>query len=423
MNDQWSAQTIIHVIPDLGRLRYYRSGENLFEISDEEPATESVYQRPARGTKAFKMIHRVENIVAKGIKDERGSLNLSDAYDRIANLNLCDREIEGILRLLVARGDFRAKEVGAKKAVKLSLTKTGNTRENHRTYASSFAHEVAIQAEQIGHLIGHGPTVGGEREELLRALIERHVPRRFHVATGFIEGSQRQIDILIYDQTEYAPMFRAGNLVVVPIEAVRALIEVKSSLNRIALEDALQHLREAVGFRTSGPPIFRGVFGYKGAKVSKLISAFEKHLREPTEVDDQAESVFSIYDMADAICVLGKSVIVSDFAKDKWDERVGMRPVIMELDSEAGRNTQAALFFDRLLRFLRHPFEGPLAQPSFASRFAVDVLPTLVQPLYPGRDWGPYMIDQGIGHVEAQINAYQNWLDGEPWLEAPRDDL
>ena len=71
----------------------------------------------------------------------------------------------------------------------------------------------------------------------------------------------------------YAPLFRAGNLVVVAFECVRALIEVKSNLTSSELIDALRHLDGAIGERRCGPPVFRGVFGFKGATSPTLISA------------------------------------------------------------------------------------------------------------------------------------------------------
>jgi hypothetical protein len=314
-------------------------------------------------------------------------------------------------------------KTGRKKTViSLKLSAAARAREGHRSYASSFAHELALQSEHLGNLIGHGPTIGGQREELLRALIERHVPTRFHVATGFVEGSDRQVDILIYDQVEFAPLFRAGNLVVVPPEAVRALIEVKSTLNSGDLEDALTHLEDAVGHRNSGPPIFRGIFAYKGATTQTLIDLMVEHYREPTDFDDNfGKAVFSIYEMATAVCILRKSLFVTGFCHRKHKGASQRAPAVMELASEAGRETQAALFFDMLSRFLRHPFSGTQSQRSLANRFAADIAQRNTQQLYPGRYWGPYLIDTGIDRVEAQVSAFESWLHGGAWNEPAPD--
>lgn len=418
MTDPWDAQSIITVIEEHGRLRFWMHHGADLQILDQPPPGD-IYHRPPLRTVEFAQIKRVENVVAGAIAAAGGKLKLAVALARIVPLGFAGRDTEGILRYLVGSGNFVATVSPRRQNVTLALSEIGRERENRRIYASSFGHEIGMQAEQIGRLIGHRPTVGGQREELLRALIERHVPQRFHVATGFIEGSPRQIDILIYDQIDYAPLYRAGNLVVVPIEAVRALIEVKSSLTSDELIDALQHLDEAIGHRHSGPPIFRGIFGYQGAKVATLISAIEIHHNEPQDMDDAGRPVFSIYEMADAVCVLRECILFTDFFTDTWGNKTAPRPGIAELASEAGRDTQAALFFDRLLRFLRHPFDGPLTQPGLAARFAVDVESRSITLLYPQRDWGPYTIDAGIERVEAQISAFHAWLEGGSWLEAP----
>ncbi|WP_298166287.1 DUF6602 domain-containing protein [Novosphingobium sp.] len=406
------------MIDDGGRLTYWQHKDGGLKILREPPHGD-IYVRPSRHSVGYAMILRVENVLAREIEDAGGTLKLSDALARIAGLGLLARDMEAIVRLFVGNGTFVARVSGKRDTVRLSRSAIGRDRENYRSYASSFAHEIGMQAEQIGRLIGHGPAVGGQREELLRALLERHVPQRFHAATGFIEGSDRQIDILIYDQLDYAPLFHAGNLVVVPFEAVRAVIEVKSNLSSGELIDALRHLDEAIGGRRSGPPVFRGVFGYEGATVQTLISAIETHHSEPTSMADEGDPVFSIYEMAEAVCVLRRTILVSAFLNDDWNGRTAPRPAIIELASEAWRDTQAALFFDRLLRFLRHPFDGALIQPGLASRFAIDVAFASIKLLYHGRDWGPYVIDRGIDRVEAEIAAYQDWLDGKTRVEPP----
>jgi hypothetical protein len=420
--DPWDVQSQIMVLPELGGLRFHRTVNGQFETLDQPPDPATVWIRPRMRTKGYADLERTENVVARAIESKGGSLKLETVLTRIVQMGFDRPTAEGMLRYLVGRGDFVAKVSPKRKTVRLSLSAIARARESHRTFASSFAHELGMQSEQIGRLIGHGPTVGNEREELLRALIERHVPRRFHVATGFIEGSDRQLDILIYDQVDYAPLFRAGNLVVVPVEAVRALIEVKSTLTSGELADALTHLDDAMGIRTQGPPMFRGVFGYQGATAPTLIDTFVDHHRELTDYDDDGHQVFSIYDMIDAVCVLRSTILISDFFQGSWSGKTAPTPCIAELASEAGRDIQAALFFDRLLRFLRHPFEGPHHQPGYARRFAPDIENRKVVALYPDRDWGPYSINAGIERVEGQIAAYHGWLAGKSWQEPPFDE-
>lgn len=418
LTDPWDAQSQIFVFRENGKLSFYKGLGEEFERLDEAPDPATVYVRPSRRSLEYENIERVENIIARAIAKSGGNIKLDKALMLLLRDGGIDAaDAEGILRYLVGRGDFPVTVSGKNQTVKFSLSEIARSRENHRAYASSFAHELAMQAEQIGRLIGHGPTIGSEREELLRALIERHVPQRFHVATGFVEGSDRQVDILIYDQIDFAPLFRSGNLVVVPIEAVRGLIEVKSMLTSGALLDALGHLDLAVGNQTSGPPVFRGVFGYKGAKAKTLIDTIVAHHQDPEGPDDETHPVLSIYDMADAICVLRSTILLTDFIPGANREDGRPTPGVAELTSEAGRDTQAAIFFDRLLRVLRHPFDGPVKQQGFGTRFDMDVERRTFEEFYPNRNWGPYFINDGIEKMEAQVEARRAWLSGGEWQE------
>lgn len=417
LTDPWDAQSQIFVFRENGKLSFHKGLDEEFERLEEAPDPATVYVRPPRRSPEYENIERVENIIASAIAKSGGNIKLDEALMLLRDGGIDAADAEGILRYLVGRGDFPVTVSGKNQTVKFSLSDIARSRENHRAYASSFAHELAMQAEQIGRLIGHGPTIGSEREELLRALIERHVPQRFHVATGFVEGSDRQVDILIYDQIDFAPLFRSGNLVVVPIEAVRGLIEVKSMLSSGALQDALGHLALAVGNQTSGPPVFRGVFGYKGATAKTLVDTIVAHHQDPEGPDDETHPVLSIYDMAEAICVLRSTILLTDFFPGTRREDDRPSPGVAELTSEAGRDTQAAIFFDRLLRFLRHPFDGPLKQQGFGTRFAIDVDRRNFHEIYPNRDWGPYFINDGIEEMEAQVEARGAWLSGGEWQE------
>jgi hypothetical protein len=415
LNDPWEAQTSILVLKEHGRFRFYRHGEDSAAVADLAPDPASVFIAPARHSTEFELVLRGENLLASAIERGSSKLTLEGAIELLGTIGLKGQEAEGILRFLISRGDFVAKSSGTRgKKITLSLSHRGRAREGHRSFASSFAHELAVQSEQIGRLIGHGPTLGSEREELLRALLERHVPRRFHVATGFIEGLPRQLDILIYDQVDYAPLFRAGNLVVVPPEAVRALIEVKSTLDSSELADALTQL-SGPHWINDHPPIFRGIFAYSGTNAGTLINALIHHHRYATDFEEGGLPVFSVDDMITCVCVLRKTFLLPTFRQTGRKDDMLFEPVIQEIASEAGRGTEAALFFDRLLRFLRHPFEGSLQQRGYVSRFAADAKTLRIDPLYPDTRWGPYMIDVAIDRVEGEISALSAWLQGVAW--------
>jgi hypothetical protein len=131
-------------------------------------------------------------------------------------------------------------------------------------YAALFGESLTSKVDLLGRLLGdsHYPSLGQYKERLLADAIRDFLPRTVEVGTGFVmfphasigqaDESQyhdplnhsafsisRQCDILIYDVAKYPAVFRDRDFVVVRPEAVRAVIEVKGSLSRRDVSDAL----------------------------------------------------------------------------------------------------------------------------------------------------------------------------------------
>lgn len=131
-------------------------------------------------------------------------------------------------------------------------------------YAALFGESLTSKVDLLGRLLGdsHYPSLGQYKERLLADAIRDFLPRTVEVGTGFVmfphasigqaDESQyhdplnhsafsisRQCDILIYDVAKYPAVFRDRDFVVVRPEAVRAVIEVKGSLSRRDVLDAL----------------------------------------------------------------------------------------------------------------------------------------------------------------------------------------
>lgn len=123
-------------------------------------------------------------------------------------------------------------------------------------YAALFGESLTSKVDLLERLIGsaHYPSLGQYKEKLLADAIRDFLPRTVAVDTGFVLfphvnnnppaagkfydalnqsafAVSRQCDILIHDVINYPVIFRDGNFVVVRPEAVRAVIEVKGSLN------------------------------------------------------------------------------------------------------------------------------------------------------------------------------------------------
>jgi hypothetical protein len=93
-------------------------------------------------------------------------------------------------------------------------------------------------------LISHPHERGRAREEALKTFFREITPAGFEIATGFIidsSGAQSRQQDLIFVRRDYHPVFRVGGTMFFPVEAVGAVVEVKSHLTTRTLKDALDN--------------------------------------------------------------------------------------------------------------------------------------------------------------------------------------
>jgi len=102
-------------------------------------------------------------------------------------------------------------------------------------YHESLTDELHSLKDRIRNLIGssHWLTDGEHKEAVLRTMLRRHLPESFIVGRGFIiteKENSTQIDLLIVDGNK-PTLFKDGDLMFVTPDCVRAIIEVKTSLD------------------------------------------------------------------------------------------------------------------------------------------------------------------------------------------------
>ncbi|MFB7881865.1 DUF6602 domain-containing protein [Brevundimonas diminuta] len=424
----WVKMEWVLVSPHFGGGRYvvFPAYEPPFGPNEDAPRTDAApdpaqifVQRPGDASqereRRYVLLH-ASRVLATALSSLTPDKLVAKVVERT---RLAPRIVEGWIRLAVARNDLKV--AASEKSGVLSITMSSQLRgaEAARAFASRFAHDLVVQAEDIGLLIHHAPTKGAYREELLRTLLQKHVPSRFHAATGFIFGQREQLDIVVYDQVDYAPLFRQGDLVVVPQEAVRAVIEVKSNLTAAELQSALGHLRDAVPGNHGGPPIFKGVFGFRGATydtLAKTLSSFYGDFGEETSADN----VFNLLDFhspVHAVCVLQRSLAMVEFKESQVVEG-RIVPVINAPTNSLGRAAEAALFFDRLSRFLRSPFAGGLKDVTRA-RLVMEEAEQGQAVELRSDAWGPYNVEEydlsGVDDLKDSQARFENWLAGGVW--------
>jgi len=296
---------------------------------------------------------------------------------------------------MASSGSIRINEKSGK--LVFSISDYMQHADKRSAFAFSFAEELLTQSKRIGQLISHRGTVGGYREELLRNLLKKSLPERYHVATGFISYCDLQLDIIVYDRIDYAPLFREGDLVVVPHNSVRAVIEVKTQLTTTELRDSLDHLA-GLPFEV-GAPIFKGIFAFGTDIASESIIG---HISSFYESD---ELMWGPYEEVSAICVVNKHLILTGYSHDP------VQPIIARVENFLGRNFHAAVFVDVMFDYLRSSGITSLREGiPIASSFELNSKATL----YMREQWST--IEQNsdfLAKATSRIKAVKRWLSGE----------
>lgn len=115
-------------------------------------------------------------------------------------------------------------------------------------YMTDAAKEMRRRSEAIRRDFAiHRGAAGDRREDLVTNFLEHHLPKRFGVRRGFAISSDgwasKQADVLVVDQDNNAPLHPASSHELWPVEAVYALVEVKTRLPPRELKDAVDKCR------------------------------------------------------------------------------------------------------------------------------------------------------------------------------------
>lgn len=237
-------------------------------------------------------------------------------------------------------------------------------------FYSMLSRELHSKSQRIELLLSHGPTKGSFRENLFISLIKKYLPSKFGVSSGFIYGKPYQIDIIVYDQLHYTPYFNEDNIVVIDYSAVRAIIEVKSTLSKKTLFEALTHINSVYN-GIHQLPIFKGVLCYKTLIKNEktLLDHVKKYYNSKLEIDynismDDYEdevrfmkkikttSIKAPFEIIDSICVLDQFYIEGTIIQSDLDHKTFNPPGLYYYDDYKYENLSTVLFIRNLFSFL-----------------------------------------------------------------------
>lgn len=111
-------------------------------------------------------------------------------------------------------------------------------------YLSDVAREMRSKSASIRRdFASHRLSAGENREDLVKTFLIDHLPRKFGVSSGMVishDGAfSNQADLLVVDTLNNSPLYAAARNQLWPVEAIYALVEVKTSLSPSDLSDAI----------------------------------------------------------------------------------------------------------------------------------------------------------------------------------------
>lgn len=269
-------------------------------------------------------------------------LELHDCIDLISiSLDVSKDIASSVIKVNLAKNQF--KYVKLKAAEYISLTNDVIELENKKRYLSSISDEIKSQSNRINYVVSHSQTLGNYREKLFISVLKKYIPKKFHIATGFIEGSSKQIDIIIYDQHNYIPIFREEDLVVVKKEAVIAVIEIKTTLDSNTLLDSLLGIEKITESGLNSVPFFKGIFAFhsemSNTSIVNNISSFYDN-----------NPINAIHEHLDVVCIPQKHCFFIDYNNLNTNEY--SCPTLFEVEDRKGLYVGESLFFQKLFAFI-----------------------------------------------------------------------
>jgi uncharacterized protein DUF6602 len=183
---------------------------------------------------------------------------------------------------------------------------------DYLAYHKSLTDELHALKDRIRNLATHWPTDGEFKEAALRTVLRRHLPSSLVVGRGFVvtpDNSSTQLDLLIVDGNS-PTLFRDGDLMFVTPDCVKAVIEVKTSLDTSSEVEACAVKLAEVGrmCRTWVDAIpWLGIFSYEGT------------LQTDSLILDAVESAANQTNVPINCMAYGKNYFVRYWAQDEHE--------------------------------------------------------------------------------------------------------
>ena len=177
--------------------------------------------------------------------------------------------------------------------------------------------DFSYQVSKLQRFVKHGPSLGRYVERLLIDTLRKYCPKRFSISSGFYysqnpnakEQASSQLDVFFYDDINYPVLFNCTEFVVVPPKSVRGVIEVKSTINKAAIN---QLLMQSDSLNAAELPV-DVKFNLIGIKSGLKADSVYEYIKEYYA---QGKSVVRLLGMI--FCLEWKEIIVFDYRNNKY---------------------------------------------------------------------------------------------------------
>lgn len=324
---------------------------------------------------------------------------LQNALSTVAGAN--SALVDDVLRMMGSMGVLLIEAQGG--GFRVGFAKSFEDGYRRRDYLATFTSELQAKSRRIDLLIGHSGTVGSYREELLRGLLRQLLPRRYEATTGFIEGCPRQLDIIVWDVENYAPLFREHNFVVVPLASVRAVIEVKTTLTRNTLLKGMEILWSTFRNRPTVLPVFKGIFAFEDGLGSsaRVAAAMRRFYRGADEVEALTHRHGYYWAGVNGVCVPANYLVRERYRPGGGSDYP--QPMLTGVADPVGGDAYSAMFLGVLLSHLEISTAAKLQNDATFRPVLTALDEQDFGPIYT--DWEPSLMPAGQAAILDPVGA------------------
>jgi hypothetical protein len=178
------------------------------------------------------------------------------------------------------------------------------------------------EIEDISDQMSHQGEKGRNNELVLAEFLKRHLPQRYTVSTGKVVATggaeSGQIDVIIHDRMNTPAFVDAHAWSLVPVEAVHAVVSVKTTLTKPELRDAVNSIQSVRTLpRRAAIAISGNVIGAipeeHVLRPRAYLFAFKSDWKEPESVQRAfVEVVAEIHDdlRPNGLCVIDQACVI-----------------------------------------------------------------------------------------------------------------